>query len=282
MPISIIADNSATPDLVTTFPIYTWQAEMDFTQPGAAILVIGGSCNTQLTTALTNGTPVSSLAVSALPAPIVLGTVIGIGGKQLSTAAANAVGSTTLTLNGSFTPTANYGVGSSVTTFTYVALVIDPANSATYNQQALLNFGVNGNIFMRKITDSSLQSIADVTARGVAELLQYDPVRYVYHGYTNVELLVGQAIQVTSATDGLNATTLLIQQVQASWLGMNEQLQDVWEYVVDLGATNRAATSILSHIFRVTTKGSSAPNISTTALAVFERFAVTDTVSHTP
>ncbi len=276
MPISLIADNSGNPDGVTTFPIYNFKAETDVTQIGASVLVLGGTASTSLLTALTNGVGVTSLDVAPLPVPVLSGTAMYISGNQGVTLSANAAaGATTLSIN-LFTPLKNYGVGSSISTNPYVALAIDPANTSIYNQ-ALYGFGIPGQIFMRKVNDGSLQSVADVTNRGIAELIQYSPPRKLYHGMTNVEPLVGQGIQITSNTDGLNATTLLIQQATAQWLGVNEFLQDLWEYQVDFGAVNRTATSILSSIFRQTTKNNSAPTITNTALAAFERFGFVDT-----
>ncbi len=202
MPISLICDNSGTPDMVTTFPAYNFSAEMDFTQPGSVILVIGSGSN--------------------------------------------------------------------------VAEVIDPAQSALYSTISGYAFKA-GSTFMRKVNESSLQSVTDCTNRGMAELIQYDYPRNIYHLSTNVELIPGEAIPVTSNTDGLNATTLLIQQVQATWMGTDETLKDVWEYQADLGAINRAATNILSRIFRATNSNSSAPAISATTLAVFEKLGIVDT-----
>lgn len=275
MPISLIADNSANPDNVTTFPIYNWKAERDLTQLGASSLVLGSTATTYLLTALTSGTPVTTLDVAAMPVVVLSGTAMYISGAQgiILSSQANA-GDTTLHIN-SFNPNKNYGVGASITTNPYVGLVIDVANTNIYNQ-AIWNFGVPGSIFMRKVNDSSLQSVADTTNRGIAECLQYSPARQIYHGMTNVELLVGQGIQVTSNTDGLNAQTLLIQTVTAQWLGVDETLNDKWEYQFDMGAVNRTASSILSHIFRQTTKNTSAPAINSTALLALERFSVFD------
>lgn len=203
MMIALICDNSSTPDVVTTFPAYNFSAEMDYTQPGSTILVIGSGSN--------------------------------------------------------------------------VAEVIDGATTA---QNGLIS-GYSlptGTSWMRKVNDSTLQSVADCTNRGMAELLQYDYARNIYHLTTNVELIAGNSIQVTSATDGLNSTSLLIQKVQATWIGMSETLTDTWEYQADLGATNRAATHILSRLFRLANKNTSAPAISTTTLATLETIGVTDTI----
>lgn len=203
MTIALICDNSATPDLVTTFPAYNFSAEMDYTQPGSTILVIGSGSN--------------------------------------------------------------------------VAEVIDGATTA---QNGIIS-GYSlpaGTSWMRKVNDSTLQSVTDCTNRGMAELLQYDYPRNPYHLTTNVELIAGNSIQVTSATDGLNATSLLIQKVQATWIGMGETLNDTWEYQADLGATNRAATHILSRLFRLANKNTSAPAISTTTLATLEKIGVVDSI----
>lgn len=275
MPIALIADNSGNPDNVVTFPIYNFKAEMDITQLGATALVLGGTATTTLLTALTNGTPVTTLDVAAMTVPVLSGGAMYISSNQGVTLTSQAnVGDTTLHI-GAFTPNKNYGVGAAISTNPYVALNIDVANTNIYNQ-AIYGYGVPGKVFMRKINDGSLQSVADVTNRGLAELIQYSPPRNIFHGMTNVELLIGQGIQVTSNTDGLKATTLLVQQVTAQWLGTNGFLQDLWEYQVDLGATNRAASSIMSHIFRQTTKNSSAPAISNTALMLLEKFTVVD------
>lgn len=209
MPVSLICDNSSTPDLVTTFPAYNFSAEMDYTQPGSTILVIGSGTN--------------------------------------------------------------------------VALVIDPnqpaqnAKTAGYYPGLWQQLPVT-NIFMRKINDSTLQSVTDCTNRGIAELLIYDKPRNLYHLSCNQELIPGEGVAVTSNTDGLNKTVLLIQQVTATWLGTSELRADVWEYAADLGATNRHATSILSRLFRLANKNTSAPAISTTTLAVVENVGINDTI----
>lgn len=204
MTIALICDNSATPDLVTTFPAYNFSSATDYTQPGSTILVIGSGSN--------------------------------------------------------------------------VAEVIDP--STTANNGIVSGYTLpTGTSWMRKVNDATLQSVADCTNRGMAELLQYDNPRGLYRLTTNVELLAGYSIQVTSATDGLSSTSLLLQKVTATWIGMSETLTDTWEYQAELGATNRAATNILSRLARLANKNTSAPAISTTTLALIENLSAIDTFS---
>lgn len=204
MMISLICDNSSTPNLVTTFPAYNFSAEMDYTQPGSTILVIGSGSN--------------------------------------------------------------------------VAKIVDPSTTA---QNGIISGYIlpTGNSFMRKINESSLQSVTDCTNRGLAELLQYDYPRNIYHLTANVELIPGYSVQVTSSTDNLNKTSLLVQRVSETWIGMGETLTDTWEYQADLGATNRASTNILSRLFRIANKNTSAPAISTITLASIENLAAIDTAS---
>lgn len=164
-----------------------------------------------------------------------------------------------------------------------VAEVIDPnmpttnATVAGYHPIGTYQLPIT-NIWMRKINDSTLGSTTDCTNRGMAELLQYDKPRNIYHLTTNVELVPGQGVAVTSNTDGLNKTVLLVQQTTAKWLGTNETLTDEWEYTSDLGATNRAATNIMSRLFRLNNQNTSAPAISSTTLAAIENVAVNDTI----
>lgn len=158
---------------------------------------------------------------------------------------------------------------------TNVAKVIDPSQTAQIG--ALSGYFLpSGSSWMRKVNDSTLASVADCTTRGIAEILQYDFTRSIYHLSTNVELIPGESVQLTSATEGLNSSTQLIQQVTATWIGTNETLTDEWEYVADLGATNRTATNMMSRIFRITQKGSSAPAISSTTLVTIERIGIAD------
>jgi hypothetical protein len=117
---------------------------------------------------------------------------------------------------------------------------------------------------MRKVNNSGLQSTTDTNTRGVAEVLQYNQTRKVYHLTTNVELIPGESIPVTSATESLSAVPLLIQSVTTTWLGTDETLTDVWQHQADLGALNRKVTSILNRIFRATNSNSSAPAIAST------------------
>jgi hypothetical protein len=273
MPIALIADNSgANPDFVTTFPVYNFKAEMDLTQLGSTALVLGGSVTTYLLTGLsTTGGPYTTLDVAPMPVPVLSGTALSISGNQgvILSSQANK-GDTTLHIN-SFNALKNYGVGAAISSNPYVGQVIDVANTNIYNQ-AIFGYGVPGSVFMRKVNDGALQSVADVTGRGIAELIQYSTPRNLYHGVTNVELIYGQAIQVSSNTDNLASTSLLIQQVSAQWLGTDETLHDVWEYQVDLGAINRSASSIMSHIFRQTVKNSSAPAITNVALMALEKY----------
>lgn len=203
MPINLICDNSSNPDMVTTFPAYSFSAEMDYTQPGSTALVIGSGTN--------------------------------------------------------------------------VAEVIDPNTTAIAGILAGYSFK-SGSMFMRKINDSTLQSVSDCTQRGMAELLQYDYERWIYHLTTNVELIPGQSVQITSNTDNLNQDTQLIQQVSASWLGVSETLTDTWEYKADLGAVNRNLSQVISRIHRITQRNTSAPAISTTTLAVIEQIGLTDSL----
>ena len=160
---------------------------------------------------------------------------------------------------------------------TNVAEVIDP--NVTAQLGIISGYSLpTGTSWMRKVSESTLQSVTDCTNRGMAELLSYDYARSLYHLKANVELIAGQGIRVTSNTDGLNQTALLLQQVTATWLGTGETLTDVWQYQADLGATNRAATNIISRIFRATTRGTAAPAISTTTLAVIEQVGITDQI----
>lgn len=275
MPIALICDSSATPDMVTTFPGYHVQAETDFTQPGCSVLVIGGNVSLSLMAALTSGVPVTSLTVSPVPVYIASGTVLSMGGNQgITLSSAASVNDTTLHIN-SFNPNTSYGVGTNIFSNPYVGSVFDPAQSSIYNQ-SLYGFGVPNNFFIRKINDAALESVSDVINRGIAEIIQYDQARKIYHVSTNVELLVGQSIQVTDAQNGFNAASLLIQQVTAQWLGMDETLHDVWEYQADLGSVNRAASSILSHLYRITQANTSAPAVNQTALVVLEKFNYSD------
>jgi hypothetical protein len=196
MQISLICDNSSTPNLTTTYPAYNFSAEMDFTQPGAVALVIG------------SGTNVAEVIDGSMAA--VLGNTSGY--------------------------------------------VLPTASS-----------------YMRKVNESALGNINDCVQRGMAELLQYDYPRWIYHLTTNVELVPGYSIQVTSNTDNLSNTTLLIQQTTATWLGTSETMTTTWEYQSDLGAVNRAATHIMSRLFRMANSNSSAPAITNTTLAIIER-----------
>ncbi|MBA2285843.1 MAG: LamG domain-containing protein [Ktedonobacteraceae bacterium] len=158
---------------------------------------------------------------------------------------------------------------------TNVAKVVDPGQMAQLGITSGYTLPT-GTSWMRKVNDSQLQSVADCTTRGSAELLQYDIARSSYHLTTNVELLCGYGVRITSDTDGLNNTVLLIQQVQATWIGTDETGTDVWEYVADLGATNRAATNMISRIFRRTNTNTSAPAISTTTLETLETVSILD------
>ena len=202
---SLIADDSATPDNLTTFPVQNFKTTMDATQPGSNILILGNGSNT--------------------------------------------------------------------------AQVIDPAQINAW--------GVRSGYFlppltswMRKVNESSLNSTTDCTNRGIAELIQYDYERYIYTLTTNnVELVPGYGVQVTSATDNLNKTTLLLQQVKATWIGKNELLTDVWTYDATLGAINRSIAQILSRLARASNSNSSATAIAIIALVVFEKLGVIESSS---
>lgn len=159
------------------------------------------------------------------------------------------------------------------------AKVIDPSRTAQLGFTSGYFLPV-GNSWMRKINDSTLASVADCTQRGMAELIQYDYARGLYHLTTNVELIAGYGVRVTSATENLYQTTLLLQQVSASWIGTSETLTDEWEYQADLGATNRVATHMISRIFRLATANSAATAINTTTLAVLENMDMTDYVNN--
>lgn len=161
-----------------------------------------------------------------------------------------------------------------------VSLVIDPNTSnANANQNIRWLQTTSVPFFTRKVNNSALQSTTDTTTRGIAEVLIYDYTRNIYHLTTNVELVPGQNIAVTSSTDNLSATSLLIQSIKAQWLGRDETLADAWEYQADLGPVNRAAANMISRIFRATNANTSAPAISTTVLAVFESANITDTAA---
>lgn len=157
------------------------------------------------------------------------------------------------------------------------AQVIDPSQVA--NLAAISGYSLPATTsWMRKINDSTLASVSDCTQRGMAELIQYDKMRSLYHLNANVELIAGEGIRVTSNTDGLNATMLLIQQVTAQWIGTSETFTDVWEYQADLGAVNRAATNMISRLFRRTNTNTAATAINTVTLAVLENVSVIDQV----
>lgn len=163
---------------------------------------------------------------------------------------------------------------------TNVAQVIDPAQTGMigFISGYLLPTGTS---WMRKVNDSTLASVTDCVTRGSAELLQYDDARNLYHLTTNVALIPGHGVPITSATEGLSASVQLIQQVTATWIGTDETLTDVWEYASDLGSANRTATNMMSRIFRITQSGSSAPAISNTTLETFENIGIEDAVALT-
>lgn len=203
---SLIADDSSTPDNITTFPVYNFKAKMDATQPGSNVIVLG------------NGSSNTAQAMDLSQAAIL--------GQR----------------NGYFLP---------------------PTTS-----------------WMRKVNESTLNSANDCTARALAELLQYDTERYIYTLTTdNVELVSGYSVQVTSVTDNLNQTSLLIQTVKTTWIGKNEFLEDVWTYDATLGAVNRNVASILSRLFRLSNNNTSTPSIAQTTLVVVEKVGVVDTAS---
>lgn len=159
-----------------------------------------------------------------------------------------------------------------------VAEVVDPGQTAQLGQLSSYYLPV-GTSWMRKINDSTLGSVSTCTQRALAEMLQYDFARNIYHITTNVELIPGESIQLTSATENLSDSTQLVQQTTGKWIGTTELLVDEWEYQSDLGATNRAATNMISRIFRQTQRNSSAPAISTTTLAVLEAIGLQDSVA---
>ena len=199
--IALICDDSSTPNMTTTFPGYEFSSEMDYTQPGSTVLVLGNGTNS---------------------AKVIDGNTTRINGIN----------------SGYYLPT--------------------------------------GSSYMRKVNEGTLGSNADCVIRGIADMLQYDSPRGLYHVRTNVELIAGESIQITSATEGLTASSQLIQTVQSSWMGTSETLQDYWEYQSDLGAVNRATVNILSRLFRLTNSNSTAVAIGTTSLAVFENLGLND------
>jgi len=200
-PYSLICDNSSTPDMTTTFPASDFRAEVDFTQPGSNILVIGSGSN-----------------VAQVIDPVQI----------------NALGN----ISGYFLPTLSS--------------------------------------WMRKVQATELNSIGDCNQRGIAELLQYSKERKLYKLTTDAcELIAGQAIQVTSGTDGLNQSSLLLQSVTARWMGTDEKLQDKWEYQADLGAVNKQVQNILNRLFKSSTKSDTSPAITQTSLVIFEQFGIT-------
>jgi hypothetical protein len=201
MPISLLCDNSGPPDMVTTFPAYNFSSQLDATQPGSNIIVLGNGSN--------------------------------------------------------------------------AAQVIDPSQVANIAQICGYSLPPTTS-WMRKVNDATLNSASDCTQRGIAELIQYDNPRTLATLSTNVELLAGYGISITSSTDGFNQTTLLIQQVTASWLGTDETLTDEWEYQANLGAVFRAATNMISRIYRRTNLNTSAPSLGTPTLALIEQIGIKD------
>lgn len=277
LPFSLICDNSVTPNMSTTYPAFNFQAEMDYTQPGSNILVIGGTpAGTTLTAALTSGTHYTSLSVVALQEALPANLICSLSGTQGITLSADAnAGDTTINIF-NFLALTDYAKGSSISPQPLCARVLDPAAIQTVKQNNLYSQGLVTSLLMRKINDTTLQSLPDCNQRGLAELIQYDAERYIYHLTTNVELIAGQSVPVTSNTDNLSATTLLVQQVTATWKGVDGTMTDVWEYAADLGAVNRAASTILSHIFRRTNTNSSSPAIIQTSLVAMERIGIAD------
>lgn len=275
MPYGLICDESSVPDTITTFAAYNFSRDKDMTQPGNDVIVIGGSPGaTKLTTALVSGSNFTSLDVESLPNEYSSGTTVVIADsshtQSVTLSATAGENATTLSVN-SFNANFSYKVGTSVTPPTNVAEQMDPASIQNY---AYRGFPLQ---MQRFVNDTSLQSLQDCATRALADLLQYDYVRVIYHLSTQAELIAGQAIPVTSNTDFLNATSLLIQQVKAKWLGVGSTFADVWEYQADLGSVNRSATNLLSHLARQSLSSSGAPAIAQTSLVVLERFGITDT-----
>jgi len=84
----------------------------------APLTLAAGTCATTLTTALVSGTPVTSLAVAALPQTIASGSTVQIGvgttGTDVATLSAQAnAGATSLSVT-SYTPSASWAIGTSV------------------------------------------------------------------------------------------------------------------------------------------------------------------------
>lgn len=272
----LIADGSGVPDQVTTFAAYDFSAELDFTQPGNNILVIGGNPGTtSLTAALVNGTNYSSLAVNAMPNAFDAGQTFTLSDSTNTQTWTLSSGcdqnDTSLSVNAQ-NANFSYHVGSNLTAGQPVVRVIDPNAVAFY-----------GLTFERKINDSNLFSLGDAVTRGTAELLQFDYGRNLYHLSTQLEMIAGYGVAVTSATDGLARTMLLIQKAQAKWLGTDETLSDVWEYSADLGAVNRDVTNMVAKLARDSnTNEEGVPAVQETRLVVVEPTGLTEGLSAYP
>lgn len=160
-----------------------------------------------------------------------------------------------------------------------VAQVIDPVRVRELGYISGYFLPTNSS-WMRKVQATELGNIADCNQRGIAELLQYSKTRSLYKLTTDAcELVAGQAIAVTSSTDGLNRTSLLLQSVTARWIGTDEILHDKWEYDADLGGMNRQVQNILNRLFKKATSSSTSPTITQTSLVIFEQIGMLDTPS---
>jgi hypothetical protein len=205
--------------------------------------VVGNGLSTQLTAALTNGTPYTSLSVQALPVAMVAGQqmLINDGGspEQYVTLSANAAQGATSVSVTSFTANSNYGVGIQVSIL--VQAVKQGSDLATYGKRLV-------QVADNRVTD---QNTANILAQGLInqfdQMLLRTKIRVVdYRGDTQTGL--GYDIETIKPGDtcqildplGNTSTTLWDQAVWDT---------SVWDYSPSAALSQVAIIFVVDYAF---------------------------------
>ena len=201
------------------------QYKKDWTRLRNIIQVIGNGLTTALTTALTSGTPYTTLAVAPLPIALTAGQtlIINDGGNPTQTvtvAAVAASGATSVTVTG-FNANANYAVQTQVAI--YIAGLVHGSDTGTYGYRVaqLADNRVTDQATATLLADGLLAQLDAMVLRTTIRLVDYRGDAQSGMGYDIESIQPGDTCMIVNPANEASGTLWDV----AKWD------VDYWDYV---------------------------------------------------
>ncbi len=278
-PYALSSDTNAI-DYISVVPFFAYKNNRDGTQIANRVTVTGGNFGV--------GTPpdnftgdgsTKDFTLSAQPYSMISITVngtaqrLGISGVSASGSYDVSWSNSSQTISFVSAPAAAAAIAVTYLKTAVVKVRVTDAQSVSFYKSSL-----HSGIFDRFLSDSSLVTIAGAVQRAIAELIQFSYGQKTIQVYTEYEVKPTAMVPLTAPWDGYNNTPVLCQSSTVYYRGVNELLQEIWEYQLQLGAYNKQLTNILNSIQRQGQQTSSQPiaPVLEEHAAVIEVFSVTD------